>query len=74
MGFLPQEAHGVVMRVGVGHDLVKDVVISLDFQLKGDAGFLQQVSLDVSRSDFQVAAEMNTNELALHGRKGEGYF
>ena len=54
------------MGVGVGHDLVEDVVIPLDLQLEGDAGLFQEVSFDIGGGDFQVAAEVNSDELALN--------
>ena len=65
-GFFPQQTHGVILGVGVGHDLVEDVVIPLDLQLEGDAGLFQEVSFDIGGGDFQVAAEVNSDELALN--------
>ena len=65
MGLLSQEAHGVIMRVSFGHDLIEDVVVSFDFQLERDSRFLQEISLDVGRGDLQVSTEVNTDELAL---------
>merc|ERR1719427_440197 len=66
-GFFPQQTHAVVTVVGVGHDLVEDVVIPLDLQLEGDAGLFQEVSFDIGGGDFQVPAEVNSDELAESG-------
>ena len=65
MGLLSQQAHAVVMRVSLRHYLVENMVVSFDFQLESDAGFLQEVSLDVCRRDFQTRTEVNTDEFPL---------
>merc|ERR1719462_401040 len=57
----------MVLGVGLGHDLVEDVVISLDLQLEGDTGLLQKVGLDVGRGDLHVGAELDTDELTESG-------
>jgi len=57
----------VVLRIGVGHDLVEDVVIPLDLQLEGDPRLFQKVSFDIRRRDFEVRPEVNADELAESG-------
>ena len=41
------------------------MVIPLDFQLEGDAGLLQKVSLDIGCGNLVSRPEMDSNELAL---------
>ena len=60
-----QTAHGMVFGISVGHDLVEDVVISLDLQLEGDTGLLQEVGLDIGGGDFVGGAEVDTDEFTL---------
>ena len=66
-----QTAHGVVMRIGVGHDLVEDVVIPLDLQLEGDARLFQKVGLDIGGGDFGSGAEVDTDEFTLKLKRTE---
>ena len=65
VGLGGKTAHGMVLGVSVGHDLVEDVVISLDLQLEGDAGLLQKVGLDIGGGDLHVGAELDTDEHTL---------
>merc|ERR1719315_538676 len=44
-GLVAQLAELPVLGIGVGHELVEDMVISLDLQLEGDTGLLQKVGL-----------------------------
>merc|ERR1719428_1289820 len=46
-GLVAQLAELPVLGIGVGHQLVEDMVISLDLQLEGDTGLLQKVGLDI---------------------------
>ena len=72
------------MGVSVGHDLVENVVISLNLQLEGDTGLLQKVGLDIGGGDLGGGAEVDTDELTLrekrkirdskHGRQQQYYF
>ena len=66
-GFFPQQTHGVILGVGVGHDLVEDVVIPLDLQLKGDAGLFQKVSFNIGCGNLVGRPEMDPDELTLKG-------
>merc|ERR1719383_219102 len=68
VGVLAQEAHVVVGRVVGAHELVEDVVVTLNFQLEGDTGLLQKVGLDIGGGDFVGGAEVNTDELTEAGR------
>merc|ERR1712131_11169 len=67
-GLVTQQAHLPVLGVSIGHQLVEDVVISLDLKLEGDTGLLQKVSLDIGGSNLQVRSEVNTDELTESGR------
>ena len=55
------------MRVSIRHQLVENVVISLDFQLEGNARLFQKVGLDIGRGDFEVGTEVDTDEFTLWG-------
>merc|ERR1712042_108292 len=66
-GLVAQLAELPVLDVSVGHDLVEDVVISLDLQLEGDTGLLQKVGLDIGGGDFGGGAEVDTDELTESG-------
>ena len=55
----------MVLDVVGAHQLVEDVVISLDLQLESDTGLLQKVGLDIGGGDFVGGAEVNTDELTL---------
>ncbi len=65
MGLVAQLAELPVLGIGVGHQLVEDMVISLDLQLEGDTGLLQKVGLDIGGGDFGSGAEMDTDEFTL---------
>merc|ERR1712198_757420 len=67
-GLVTQQAHLPVLGVSIGHQLVEDVVISLDLKLEGDTGLLQKVGLDIGGSDFVGGTEVNTDELTEAGR------
>merc|ERR1712002_669543 len=67
IGLGGQTAHGMVFGISVGHDLVEDVVISLDLQLEGDTGLFQKVGLDIGGGDLHVGAELDTDELTESG-------
>merc|ERR1712198_815582 len=67
-GLVAQQAHLPVLGVSIGHQLVEDVVISLDLKLEGDTGLLQKVGLDIGGSDFVGGTEVNTDELTEAGR------
>merc|ERR1719348_2488421 len=56
-----------VLDVSVGHDLVEDVVISLDLELEGDTGLLQKVGLDIGGGDLAGGSEVDTDELTETG-------
>lgn len=49
----------------VGHELVEDVVGSLEGLLGDDTGLLQQISLNVSAGQLARRAEVDTDELTL---------
>merc|ERR1719173_211695 len=66
-GLVAQLAHLPVMGVSVGHELVEDMVISLDLQLEGDTGLLQKVGLDIGGGDFGGGAKVDTDELTESG-------
>ena len=66
VGLGGQVTHSVVLWVSVGHDLVEDVVISLNLQLEGDTGLLQEVGLNIGGGDLHVGSELNTDELSLN--------
>merc|ERR1712168_766295 len=51
-GLVSQQAHLPVFRVGVGHELVENVVISFDLKLEGDTRLLQKVGLDIGGRDL----------------------
>ena len=61
-----QLAHCVIFWVSIGHQLVEDVVISLDLELEGDTGLLQKVSLDIGGGDLARGAEVDTDEFTLN--------
>ena len=73
VGLGRQAAHGMVLGVSIGHDLVKDVVISLDLQLEGNTGLLQKVGLDIGGGNFVGGAEVDTDELTLEGGSENGF-
>merc|ERR1719308_742177 len=66
-GLVAQQAHLPVLGVSVGHQLVEDMVISLDLQLEGDTGLLQKVGLDLGGGDLGGGAEVDTDELTETG-------
>merc|ERR1719347_356532 len=66
-GLVAQLAELPVLGIGVGHQLVEDMVISLDLQLEGDTGLLQKVGLDIGGGDFGSGAEMDTDEFTESG-------
>ena len=47
------------------HQLVEDVVGPLNVLLEGDAGLLQEVSLDVAPGQLALGVEVDADELAL---------
>merc|ERR1719309_1113613 len=55
--------HCPIFGVGIGHDLVEDVVVPLDLQLEGDPGLLEQVCLNIGGGDFGGGAKVDTDEL-----------
>ena len=65
VGILTQQTHVVILSVVGTHELIEDVVIPLDFQLKGDARLFQQISLDICRGNFVGRTKVDANELAL---------
>merc|ERR1719391_960587 len=67
-GLVTQQAHVPVLGVGIGHQLVEDVVISLDLKLEGDTGLLQKVGLDIGGGDLGGGTEVDTDELTEAGR------
>merc|ERR1712212_292414 len=67
VGLVAQLAELPVLGRGVGHQLVEDMVISLDLQLEGDTGLLQKVGLDIGGGDFGGGAEVDTDELTESG-------
>merc|ERR1711970_767160 len=62
-GLVTQLAELPILDVSVGHDLVGDVVISLDLELEGDTGLLQKVGLDIGGGDLASGSEVDTDEL-----------
>lgn len=54
---------------GTRHDLVENVVGSLQRLLRDDTSLLQQVGLNIGTSKFARRSEMNTDELTLHTHK-----
>merc|ERR1719495_134131 len=66
-GLVAQLAELPVLGIGVGHELVEDMVISLDLQLEGDTGLLQKVGLDIGGGDFGGGAEVDTDEFTESG-------
>merc|ERR1711936_106993 len=62
-GLVTQLAELPVLDVSVGHDLVEDMVISLDLELEGDTGLLQKVGLDIGGGDLASGSEVDTDEL-----------
>merc|ERR1712142_465000 len=67
VGLVAQLAEVPVLGIGVGHQLVEDMVISLDLQLEGDTGLLQKVGLDIGGGDFGSGAEVDTDEFTESG-------
>merc|ERR1712198_86365 len=67
-GLVAQQAHVPVLGVGIGHQLVEDVVISLNLELEGDTGLLQKVGLDIGGGDLGGGTEVDTDELTKAGR------
>merc|ERR1712212_1366832 len=67
VGLVAQLAELPVLGRGVGHQLVEDMVISLDLQLEGDTGLLQKVGLDIGGGDFGGGAEVDTDEFTESG-------
>ena len=47
VGILSQQSHVVIFGVVRTHELIEDVIISLDFQLESDARLFQEVGLDI---------------------------
>merc|ERR1719347_1089834 len=66
-GLVAQLAELPVLGIGVGHQLIEDMVISLDLQLEGDTGLLQKVGLDIGGGDFGSGAEVDTDEFTESG-------
>merc|ERR1719516_486608 len=66
-GLVAQQAHLPVLGVSIGHELVEDVVISLDLKLEGDTGLLQKVGLDIGGRDLGSGTEVNTDEFTEAG-------
>ena len=65
IGILPEKKLVVISGKFGAHQLVEDVVVSLDGQLEGDPRLLQQVSLDVRRRDFVGRTKVDADELTL---------
>ena len=65
MRLVSQVTESPIFGVSIGHQLVEDVVISLDLKLEGDTRLLQKVCLDIGGRDLQVGAEVNTDKLTL---------
>merc|ERR1712142_408017 len=63
-GLVTQLAELPVLGVSVGHDLVEDVVISLNLELESDTRLLQKVGLNISGGDLRSGAKVNTDELS----------
>ena len=55
----------MILGVVRAHELVENVVISLDLQLEGNTGLLQKVGLDIGGGNFVGGAEVDTDELTL---------
>ena len=55
------------VKLGIfgAHQLVKDVVIPLDSELKRNAGLFEKVSFDVGRGDLVGRTEVDADELTL---------
>merc|ERR1719244_701097 len=66
-GLVSQLTQVPVLGISVGHQLVEDMVISLDLKLEGDTGLLQKVGLDIGGGDFGSGAEVDTDELSESG-------
>ena len=47
------------------HELIKDVIRSFYILLKSDSRFFQEVSLNVTTSQFTNAVEVDANEFTL---------
>merc|ERR1712142_458726 len=62
-----QQAHLPVFGVSIGHELVEDVVISLNLQLEGDTRLFQKVGLDIGGRDLGSGTEVNTDEFTEAG-------
>ena len=60
----------ITFQVGdtIGHDVVEDVIASLQLLLVGDPRFLQQVDLHVSPGELPTLVEVDTDELPLRKR------
>merc|ERR1719383_68051 len=67
-GLVTQLAHLPVLGVSVGHQLVEDVVVTLDLELEGDTGLLQKIGLDIGGGDLGGGTEVDTDELTEAGR------
>ena len=65
MGLVSQITESPILGISIGHQLIENMVISLDFQLEGNTGLFQKVSLDIGGGNFQVRSEVNTDELTL---------
>merc|ERR1719447_2207878 len=66
-GLVTQLAQRPVLGVGIRHQLVEDVVISLNLKLEGDTGLLQKVGLNIGGGDLGGGAEVDTDELTEAG-------
>ena len=53
------------MGIFVAHQLIKYVIVPLDSQLESNAGFLQQVSLDIRGRDLVGRTKVVPDELTL---------
>lgn len=60
-----KESHTFNSWNGTGHDLVENVVRTFQRLLRDDTSFLQQVSFDISTSQFTRWTEMDTDEFTL---------
>ena len=60
----------MILGVVRAHELVENVVISLDLQLEGNTGLLQKVGLDIGGGNFVGGAEVDTDELTLEAEGG----
>jgi hypothetical protein len=65
-----QQTHvfGSVLFGSIRHELVEDMVATLQGHLRNDTSLLQQIGLDISTSQLSGRSEMDTDELTETGR------